>query len=283
MDYYSKWLEISPLKNKTAQEVQSKLEPILSTHGIPETLVSDNMPFSSFEFSQFSDKWAFKIVASSPHYPKSNGLAEKAVGIAKLMLKKCDESRTSVNVALLKYRNLPIAGLNVSPSQLLMSRKLRTQVPIVKSQLSPKVIVDARKMLESRQNTYKYYYDRNAKERQSFQCNEKIMLREKGKWRPGLIQRIEDAPRSYAVLNEKGNVVRRNAYHLKKARQPELGYGATSEEPSSQLPDKVDRPVSQTNAEGNVLSEAHSNGNRGQTNIVTRSGRISRQPEWLGI
>lgn len=283
MDYYSKWLEISPLKNKIAQEVQSKLEPIFSTHGIPETFVSDNMPFSSFEFSQFSEKWAFKIATSSPHYPKFNGLAEKAVGIAKLMLKKCDDSRTSVNVALLEYRNLPIAGLNVSPSQLIVSRKLRKQLPIAKSQLSPKVIVDVHKMLEYRQKTYKYYYDRNAKDRQSFQCNEKIALREKGEWRPGLMQRIEDAPRSYVVLNEKGNVVRRNAFHLKKVRQPELGCGAASEESLSQSPDKVDRPVSQTNAEGDVLSDAQSNGNRAQTNIVTQSGRISRQPEWLGI
>lgn len=46
------------------------------------------MPYSSYKLQQFANDWGFKITTSSPYYPKSNGLAEKAVGIAKNLLKK---------------------------------------------------------------------------------------------------------------------------------------------------------------------------------------------------
>lgn len=44
-DYFTKWLEIVELKNKTTSEVINKLKIIFSTHGIPKTLIADNMPF----------------------------------------------------------------------------------------------------------------------------------------------------------------------------------------------------------------------------------------------
>lgn len=44
-DYYSKWLEIVKLKNKTAREVIDKLKIIFATHGIPRIVVLyDNSP-----------------------------------------------------------------------------------------------------------------------------------------------------------------------------------------------------------------------------------------------
>jgi len=53
VDYFSKWLEIEILKNKTSVECISKLKKIFSNHGIPETVVADNMPFDSNECKQF--------------------------------------------------------------------------------------------------------------------------------------------------------------------------------------------------------------------------------------
>ncbi|KAL4153907.1 hypothetical protein QTP88_001740 [Uroleucon formosanum] len=49
------------------------------------------MPFGSKEFYKFAKEWDFKITTSNPHYPKSNGLAERYVGIAKKMLQKSKE------------------------------------------------------------------------------------------------------------------------------------------------------------------------------------------------
>jgi len=66
-------LEVEILKNKTSAECISKLKKIFSTHGIPEIVVADNMPFDSYECKQFSKEWNFIFTTSSPNYPKSNG------------------------------------------------------------------------------------------------------------------------------------------------------------------------------------------------------------------
>ncbi|KAG5858283.1 hypothetical protein JTB14_020061 [Gonioctena quinquepunctata] len=69
------------------------------------------------------------VWVESPHYPRSNGLAEKAVQIAKNMLKKCDD----IHLALLEYRNTPISGSDESPAQLLNNRHLRSKLPIMEN------------------------------------------------------------------------------------------------------------------------------------------------------
>lgn len=72
----------------------------------------------------------FKIITSSPRYPKSNGLAERAVGICKNILRKCSDSDNDFQKALLEYRNTPLAGLNVSPAELMFSRLVRSVLPM---------------------------------------------------------------------------------------------------------------------------------------------------------
>ena len=65
-------------------------------HGIPLFFMSDNMPFISFDLKKIANEWGFELITSSPLYPKSNGLAERTVGIAKNMLKKCFESNADI-------------------------------------------------------------------------------------------------------------------------------------------------------------------------------------------
>ena len=47
VDYHSKFIETALLPNKTAGTVITHLKSIFARHGIPEELVSDNMPFNS--------------------------------------------------------------------------------------------------------------------------------------------------------------------------------------------------------------------------------------------
>lgn len=86
-------------------------------------MIADNVPFDS-EFHQFGIENRFKIITSSPYYPRNNGLAEKYVGIAKKMIKKCTVDNKELQLFLLNYRNTPVTGTSYSPAQLLMSRKL---------------------------------------------------------------------------------------------------------------------------------------------------------------
>jgi hypothetical protein len=58
-------------------------------------------------------------------FPQSNGRAEAGVNIAKTILKKAKEQGQDYFYLLRAYRNTPVLGLNVSPAQLHMSRRLR--------------------------------------------------------------------------------------------------------------------------------------------------------------
>ena len=72
--------------------------------GIPTQTVSVNGPqFDNAEFANFSKSWDFIHVTSSPHFPRSNGLAEHAVGIVKELFIKCKEARISEAEAMLDH------------------------------------------------------------------------------------------------------------------------------------------------------------------------------------
>lgn len=103
IDYYSKWLELSPMKYKTANEVLLKLKEIFSRLGVPEELVSDNMPYNSMEFKKFGNERDIKLTTSSPRYPKSNGHAERAVQISKNILRRASTGHADIFTMLQKY------------------------------------------------------------------------------------------------------------------------------------------------------------------------------------
>ena len=86
VDYYSKFIETSLMRDKTAGTIVTHMKSIFARHGIPEELVSDNMPFNSKEFKHFASDWGFKLTTSSPTYPQANGLSEKAVQTIKRIL-----------------------------------------------------------------------------------------------------------------------------------------------------------------------------------------------------
>ena len=137
VDYYSKFPEICHLPNKTASCVILHLKSIFARHGIPDELVSDNMPFASFEMKKFANDWNFTVTTSSPHFSQSNGQVERGIQTVKTLLKKASENGDDPNVALLQYRNAPLADCHFSPAQLLMSRRLRAKLPVKTEVLRP--------------------------------------------------------------------------------------------------------------------------------------------------
>ncbi|SCV66296.1 Integrase core domain protein [Anaplasma phagocytophilum] len=106
VDSYSGFIDYSELRNASSSEVIAALKRWFSTHGIQRILESDNGAcFVAREFQDFKRKWGFDHVTSSPRYPKSNGLAERAVQVVKNILKKCTEDGSDVQLALLNLRN----------------------------------------------------------------------------------------------------------------------------------------------------------------------------------
>ena len=136
IDYFSRYVEIAKLSGESSANVIKHLKSIFARHGIPQELVTDNGPqYSSREFSKFAENYGFIHTTSSPRFPQSNGEAERGVQTVKNLLKKSDDPY----LALLIYRSTPLPNVNCSPAELLMSRKLRTNLPILNSDLKPKV------------------------------------------------------------------------------------------------------------------------------------------------
>ncbi|XP_035234277.1 uncharacterized protein K02A2.6-like, partial [Stegodyphus dumicola] len=133
----SKPITIQADSSKDGFRPQTVKEPLVS-HEIPslpcEKVGAD---ICDWKMKSFARDWGFEIITSSPRYPKSNGFAERLVGIAKSLFRKAGLEK--LNEALLEYRNTPISGINLSPSQMLLSRNLRTRLPITQTELKPTV------------------------------------------------------------------------------------------------------------------------------------------------
>ncbi|GFW60389.1 transposon Tf2-9 polyprotein [Trichonephila clavipes] len=160
IDYNSKWIEIAELVNTSADEVIIKLKTFFSRFGVPNMVVSDNIPFNSYIYKKFADDWDFIYAVISPHYSPSNGMVEKAVGIPKSIMKKAREDRRDYLVGLMEYRNTPISGLDLSPAQMMFNRRLKTKLPISNKLFKAELFNNIREKLIKRQNVQKIHYDK---------------------------------------------------------------------------------------------------------------------------
>ncbi|UYV60919.1 K02A2.6-like [Cordylochernes scorpioides] len=213
IDSYSGFINFEPINTINSKDTIGFLKRNFSIHGIPKVLETDNgRNYASREFNEFSNKWKFNHKTSSPHYPKSNGLAERAVQIAKNILRKCKQSGDDIQIALLNYRNTPREDMG-SPAQKLLSRRTKTILPISKELLRPCIQKDVTLKLRRSRNKQKFYYDKGSRDEPTFKIGQEVYLRENRRnWKPATIVR-EDGPRSYTVQNNKG-LYRRNQSHI---------------------------------------------------------------------
>ena len=158
IDYYSCYIEVAKLYLTTSDSVIEQLKEIFARHGIPQTIVLDNGPqYSSSQFRGFSTKYKFKHVTNSPRYPQGNGEAERGVQIVKNLWKRSDDP----HLALLSYNSTPIK-LGYSPAQLLMSRNIRSTIPVAADNIKPQVpkLLEVKKRDEKLKREQKKYFDK---------------------------------------------------------------------------------------------------------------------------
>jgi transposase InsO family protein len=134
VDYYSRYNEIARLYSTSSNAVINHLKSIFARHRIPQTFISDNGPqYCGNASREFAKSYGFEHITSSPRYPQSNRLAERAVETVKHMLTKSEDPY----LALLAYRTTPL-GNGYSLSELLMGRRLQSTLPIVSDELKPR-------------------------------------------------------------------------------------------------------------------------------------------------
>ena len=213
VDYFSRYLKSSnsqvlPLRVITA------LKSKFSRHGVPQVLMSDNDPqYDSYEMKEFASTYGFRHITSSPQYPRRNGLGKRMVKMVKKLLKSSLDSY----MALLSYRAIPLPWCNLSPSELLMGRKTRTDVQQIASQLTPQwsYLNEFRKL--DKELKKKQQFDYNLRHRtkilNSLPDDCSVWVRTGDTQVPGRIVSADSTPRSYYVSTPTGQV-RRNCQLL---------------------------------------------------------------------
>ena len=165
VDHWSDYLELNQLSCINSSSVIKSLKNQFASHGIPDTLYSDNGPlFASRRLKEFESTWHFDHQTSSPHYPQSNGRIENAVKTAKKFLIKAKASRQDLYLAILDRRNTPTPCIGSSPVQRLFGRRTKTLLPTALTLLQLKILEGTGGKLKERKMKQALFYNKETNE-----------------------------------------------------------------------------------------------------------------------
>lgn len=214
VDVFSKWIEVAVMNTTTSQRVIEVLRNWWARFGIPVELVSDNGPqFTSSEFEDFLRRNGVKHTLTPPYSPKTNGSAEKTVQVVKGILKKqfTDEYLNSkvhrsfqqkLDDFLITYRSTPSTATGLTPSEMILGRKLRTRLSFLRPEGKTEV---------------KEVFEKGIRE---FQAGDLVWVRNvvgRKKWSPGQVVRREGVLKYYVDVDGRQRLV--HVDHLAKRVQ----------------------------------------------------------------
>ena len=216
VDYYSKWVNVSKLEDLTTKSVISEFSKQFADFGRASTIRSDNGPqYSSTEFKVFVKQLGITHKTSSPGYPRSNGLAERAIQtVKKLMIKAIEDGKCFWH-ALQMQRNAPIDTDLPSPAQLLQGRNLYDGIPVKQHCLFPRAYdrKEIHAKFLNKQEKMKLQHDSKAsRERTVLTTGQPVRFKTlQGEWEKATVVSHHESNRSYNIVNNAtGVTIRRN-------------------------------------------------------------------------
>lgn len=277
VDAHSKWMDAHIVSSTSSGNVISVLRSVFATHGLPETVVSDNgTAFTSAEFRTFLKRNGIRQITSAPYHPATNGLAERAVQTLKNALRKANSKDIEATLArfLFHYRTTPHSTTGLTPAEMLMGRTLRTHLDLIKPDIAAKV--------KRAQDVQKQNHDRRSKPLRSFAEDDPVFVRNFGdgeKWLPGTVELCQ-GPVNYRIKLQDGKIVRR---HITQIRKRSVEIQEALEAPDLDLPQlpstdtpnpNVDTPDPEPTSEQDQSPT--------ETQPLRRSTRIRHPPERYG-
>ena len=204
VDYYSKFIAVENLQNPQSETVINKCKKVFSQFGIPKELITDNdLEFSSHKFRSFSKTWDILHKTISPHYHQSNGLAERSIQTFKRTLIKAKHNSEDHFLAMLSLNSLPDQN-ETSPAEKLHGHKLRTTLP----SLIPSIQSTVAEKHTITQNLGSNLHEIAPGKAVRIRADEQNIWDKKG-----IVVSQNNRPRSYDILNERGNILTRNRRH----------------------------------------------------------------------
>ena len=132
-DQYSRYPEVEFTKLTSFEGTREKLKNIFSTHGVPQTLQTDNgPPFTSHAFSEFACKTSFQRIRITPKHPNAQGQVEGFNKLVNRITAIARQANTNPHEAihdmLQAYRSSPHPATKKPPYELLMNRDVTTKL-----------------------------------------------------------------------------------------------------------------------------------------------------------
>ena len=209
VDAHSKWVEIFPTPTITSKATIALLRSCFARFGLPVVLVSDNGTcFTSSEFKTFMELNGIRHVCSAPFHPSTNGLAENMVRTFKSALRhvKGEEVRLAIDRFLFKYRLTPHTTTGLSPSELLLGRRVRSVFDLLRPSES------LQQRVFKQQQKQKLQHDPKSPRLVELAPDDPVRIRNYAhgpKWIPATVE-AKTGPVSYKVTTNDGTPVRRH-------------------------------------------------------------------------
>ena len=165
IDQYSKFPEVDIVTSTKFDKLRPVLDRVFATHGVPETLSTDNgPPYFGDEMSQYAKQMGIKLTPVTPEDPQCNGFAENFVKTLCKLLHTCaaedKDPKRELNRFLLQYRATPHLTTGRSPAEMLFNRRIRTKLPLHSSKCETDEKKEIRKVHDSKKLRQKEYFDK---------------------------------------------------------------------------------------------------------------------------
>ena len=207
VDYATNYFDISQLPDLESTTVIQHTKAIFAKYGIPKEIMSDNGPeFAAAAYHHFCTKWDITHTTSSPQYPQSNGLVERIIQTVKRTLKKAHHNNEDIHLALLSLKTTPLKD-RPSPAAMFFNRAPRILLPAITNAIPANQVKAAPLQPQIQQQQPRNLH--------KLQTGDSVRLHDGKSWSTrGHITSKVPQPRSYKVLTETGQTVRRNRKHL---------------------------------------------------------------------
>ena len=280
VDYYSRWIEAVHLKKTDAQHVIRCMEAVFRTHGLPETVRSDNgPPFTSKEFEGFLDYLGIEHKKGIPYWPQSNGEVERSnetvLKIIRIAQLEGRDWKKALEDFLFQYRTTPHTITSVSPAELLMGRNLRDKLPKLNIPRDRATEAQWQELLRDRDARgklrQKEYADRTRSAKKSeIEEGDQVLLKKnrENKLSPNY------EPEPYTVIQKNGSAVTlksvegttkmRNAAHMKHFVQPGISNPDPEPTKPTDHPNQSDQQDKQSDVEQSCVGQQPTNTNATQ-------------------
>ena len=220
IDRFSGFPFVAPLRSMTTSAVIKELNKIFLVFGYAGTLRTDNGPAFRSEFHEYCTAHGMTHETSSPHFPQSNGHAEKRGQNMQTSSTKMQECLGRFPAGSLRVEKCFQDQMGTAQRSSCFGRAQRTALPRLPVSLRPIDWGKAERNRQDRDCAMKKSFDRHSHDLNRLKIGDRVLTQDPitRKWnREGIVKECMATGRSYIIeFTDGGADARRNRRFIRK-------------------------------------------------------------------